>query len=87
MNTNMSLSHAPVNESTRSSVHKSISNSDFSLPIFDEDLGVNPLFHIRQLDEFIQLSGGYCRLTSLQELESLSRGSYQNNGCKPFMTN
>jgi hypothetical protein len=53
----VSVSHAPINESTRSSVHSILSNSDFSLPIFDEGLGVNPLFHIRQLDEFIQLRG------------------------------
>jgi hypothetical protein len=57
MNTNVSASHSPINESTRSSVHSSLSNSDFSMPIFDECFGVNPLFHIRQLDEFIQLRG------------------------------
>jgi hypothetical protein len=57
INTNVSASHAPINESTRSSVYSSLSNCDFSLPIFDEGMGVNPLFHIRQLDEFIQLRG------------------------------
>jgi hypothetical protein len=57
MNTNVCASHAPINVSIISSVHSSLSNSDFSLPIFDEALGVNPLFIIRQLDEFIQLRG------------------------------
>jgi hypothetical protein len=45
------------NESSRFSVHSSLSNSNFSLPIFDGDLGVNSLFHIKQLEKFIQLRG------------------------------
>jgi hypothetical protein len=40
-----------------SSASSYLSNSDFPLPLFDESSDVNPVFHLRQLDEFMKLKG------------------------------
>jgi hypothetical protein len=40
-----------------SSVGSYLSNSEFPLPLFDENSDVNPVFHLRQLDEYLKLKG------------------------------
>jgi hypothetical protein len=38
-----------------SSANSGLSNSEFPLPLFDENSEINPVFHLKQLDEFIRL--------------------------------
>jgi hypothetical protein len=38
-----------------STANSYLSNSDFTLPLFDEHSDVNPVFHLRQLEEFMKL--------------------------------
>jgi chromosome segregation ATPase len=40
-----------------STANSYLSNSNFPLPLFDENSDVNPVFHLRQLDEFMKLKG------------------------------
>jgi hypothetical protein len=42
----------PVGQSTGSSY---LNNSEFSLPLFDENSDINPVYHLRQLDEYLKL--------------------------------
>jgi hypothetical protein len=39
------------------SVSSFLSSSELPLPLFDDDSDTNPVFHFRQLDEFIRLKG------------------------------
>jgi hypothetical protein len=40
-----------------SSVSSFLSNTELPLPLFDDATEMNPVFHLRRLDEFIQLKG------------------------------
>jgi hypothetical protein len=40
-----------------STANSYLSNPDFPLPLFDENSDVNPVFHLRPLDEFMKLKG------------------------------
>jgi hypothetical protein len=40
-----------------SSVSSFLSSTELPLPLFDDSTDTNPVFHLRQLDEFIQLKG------------------------------
>jgi hypothetical protein len=46
--------HLSVKSPVASSV---LGNSEFSLPLFDESSETNPMFHLKQLEEFFQLKG------------------------------
>jgi hypothetical protein len=51
---NADHANAPVEHS---SVNSYLSNSEFPLPLFDENSEINPVFHLKQLDEFIRFKG------------------------------
>jgi hypothetical protein len=52
-------SHAnPANPNDRLPIANSgLSSTELPLPLFDENLEVNPLFHLKQLPEFMKLKG------------------------------
>jgi hypothetical protein len=52
--------HTQMEEATQSGIYKGVQglgSSEFPLPTFDENAGVNPVSHLRQLEEFFKFRG------------------------------
>jgi hypothetical protein len=58
MNENISVNENTANMYNRPLVENSgLSSAELPQPLFDENLEINPIFHLKQLDEFLKLKG------------------------------
>jgi hypothetical protein len=58
MNENVEMNVNSDNSCNRPPIANSgLSSTELPLPLFDENLEVNPMFHLKQLNEFIKLKG------------------------------
>jgi hypothetical protein len=47
-------------------VNSGLSIAELPFPLIDENLGINPRFHLKQLDEFVKLKEVYHKLVNLR---------------------